>query len=233
LRKAQGATSEPIKVSTDAIDKEIQNFTQEEISNAFAFTYSLGGHSFVGFTFRSVNITPKTFVYNITASNMAGRPVWLEQQSGIENGAWRANSVTAVYDKLLVSDSEDGRIGYLDLDIYTEYGNTITRIKTTAPLAAEGKQFFISELELIVESGTSLNTGLGSDAIVTMKYSEDGARTWSSEIQRKLGKIGDYRHRVVWRRQGRTPFNRVFEFRVTDPVKVALFKLELEATGGG
>lgn len=225
-----GNTAEPIRVSTDAIDNQIQKFTREEISNSFSFSYSIDGYAFIGFTIRSVNIESRTFVFNFTASQHVGRYIWHEQQTGVDTNAWRVESVTSVYNKLLVSDSEDGRIGYLSEDIYTEYGNTLIREKTTPPLSNQGEQLFISEIEITAETGTGLITGQGQDPIIMMQWSEDGARTWTSEINRKLGKIGEYLHRVVWRRLGRIPFNVVFRFRISDPVKVVLIKLEVEAT---
>lgn len=227
-----GSQGEPQKISTDAIDDEILNFTREEIASSFSFAYSIRGYSFVGFTFRSINTDSKTFLFNVTATRHAQRPVWFEQQSGITDNAWRVQSIDFVYNKLIVSDFVDGRVGYLDEDTYTEYGETITRIKTTAPLEFGGAPFFVGEIELTPESGVGISTGLGSDPLVTMDYSDDGARTWSNSFQRSLGKIGEYMRRVSWRRLGRVPAHRVFRFVITDPVKVSLIKLEMVLDGG-
>lgn len=229
---AARGTAEPTKVSTDAIDHEIQKFTRTEIAAAFSFTYSIGGASFVGFTFRSVNIDSRTFVYNVTASKSAGRPAWFEQQTGVVDNAWRAESVTNVYDKLIVSDVTDGRLGYLDAETYTEYSNTLTRVKTTGPFANGGSSVFMSELELTVDAGAGNITGSGDNPVVMFDFSDDGARTWSSEFVRELGKIGEYFKRAIWRRLGRIPAHRVFRFRISDPVRVALIKLEGRVTNG-
>lgn len=226
------AAAEPVSISTDAIDQEIQKFTLDEIGESFSFTYSINGFSFVGFTFRSINITSKTFVYNIIASKLLNRPIWLEQQSGISDNSWRANSVNFVYDKMLISDEIDGRIGILNSDIYTEYDNVILRSRTTSPFAADGRSIYVSELELTVDSGQGKISGQGENPKIMMDYSDDGARTWSSEFWKNFGKIGEYLHRVVWRRLGRIPAHRVWRFKVTDPVKVVFIKLEAEVTFG-
>jgi hypothetical protein len=229
----KASAGQTAKVSTDAIDNELQKFARDEISESFSFTYSIGGHAFVGFTIRSVNIPSKTFVFNVTASMLSGSLVWSELQSGTSDNSWRANSVNNVFDKLLVSDSLDGRIGYLDADTYDEYGEPISRIKTTSPLYAGGESFVVNELELVMESGVGIKEGQGSEPVINMSYSEDGAKTWSSQFQRGIGKIGEYARRQVWRKQGYTLFSRVFRFSMTDPVKPVMIKLELEVETNG
>jgi hypothetical protein len=221
-------SSDPIRISTDAIDNEIQKFTMDEIGESFSFTYSVEGNSFVGFTFRSINTTDRTFVYNVTASNFSGRNVWLEQQSGISDASWRINSINFVYDKLLVSDFGDGRIGYLCPNCYTEYSSTILRSKVTGPFNSENKSLIIHKAELILNSGEGLISGQGSDPQIMMDYSNDGARTWSNEFWRPIGKIGEYGRRSVWRRLGRAPAHRVWRFRSTDPIKTVFIKLDVE-----
>jgi hypothetical protein len=96
------------RISTDAIEQEIQNYSSTEVSNSFSFSFSSEGAQFVGFTFRSINIDSKTFIYNASASDLAGRKVWHEQQSGITDNSWRINSVNTAYDKFIVSDQTDG-----------------------------------------------------------------------------------------------------------------------------
>jgi len=227
-----GTTTTPEKISTDAIDNEIQKFTQAEVAQSFSFTYAIGGFSFVGFTIRSVNINSRTFVFNVTASRLMQRPIWFEQQTGITENAWRPQSVTLVYDKLLVSDVTDGRIGYLDEGTYTDYSAVISREKTLPPLSAGGVATYLHALELTVDAGQGLISGQGSDPVIMLDYSDDGGRTWSSELKRPLGDIGEYFRRVEWRRLGRIPSHRVFRFRQTDPIKTAWIKLEGDLTGG-
>ena len=228
---AAAGAAEPYRISTDAIENEIQKFTDTEIGNSYSFTYSISGSSFVGFTFRSVNITPRTFVYNITASELKGRNIWFEQQSGVDENAWRVESVDYVYSKLLVSDTTDGRIGELDPDTNTDYSEVILREKTTGPLTSQGESLFVQSMELVVDAGKGLITGQGSDPEIMMSFSDDGARTFQGQFTRKLGKIGQYFRRVEWRRLGRIPYNRVWKFTVSDPIDITLIKLEAVVTG--
>jgi len=229
--KARG-TANPVKISTDAIDHELQLFTTEEIAEGFSFTYSLEGVSFIGFTIRSVNIPSRTFIYNLTASQFTRSNIWFEQQTGVTDNAWRIQSLVKVYNKLIVSDVIDGRLGFLDTDTFTEYGDVLIREKVTPPFAGDGSSLFLHTIELSVDAGRGTISGQGADPVVEMDFSDDGARTFSFRTLRSLGKIGEYFRRVEWRRLGRIPAQRVFRFRVTDPVSVSFIKLEAQATRG-
>jgi hypothetical protein len=221
-----GGSGEPEKMSTDAIDTEIQNFTAAEISNAYSFTFGINGHSFVGFTFRSIVVTSRTFVFNVTASALSGRRVWFELQSGVDENAWRVASIDFVYDMLVVSDSEDGRIGYLDEDVFTEYGDVLLSEKVTPPVFAEGSSTIFDSLELIIDAGQGLITGQGSDPQIMMDFSDDGGRTWSYELWADLGEIGEYFRQVEWRRLGLTRQTRIARFRISDPIQRTFIKLD-------
>lgn len=210
--KVTGSSS-AVKISTSAVDRVIQGYTKAQISTIFAHTYAQDGNFFAVFTFPD-----RTFVYEATASAHIGRPVWHERQTGVTNAKWRVNSIITAYGKHIVGDNVDGRVGYLDKSVFTEYGNTIFRQKTTLPVPSD----FWGDLELTMEAGV----GDVDDPEVRLDWSDDGGRTWGSELFRGFGKVGEYFRRVIWRRLGDTPKYRVLRFTVTDPVKVVMIKLE-------
>ena len=152
-------------------------------------------------------------------------------QTGIDDNRWRVNSVCTAYGKLLCGDSVDGRIGEM-AEVYTEYGDTIHQERTTQPFIINGNSQYWPEIELMIESGVGLTTGQGSDPQIRMSFSDDGSRTFSAEQTRTFGKIGEYKKRPVWRRNGRVPFNRVLRFVTTDPVKCNLLRLDGVIEGG-
>jgi hypothetical protein len=227
-----GSTGEPVRVSTDAIDQEIQKFTPEEISESFSFTYSTDGFSFVGFTFQSIVIPSRTFVFNVTASQLLKTFIWFEQQTGLSDNAWRVSSVNYVYGKFMVSDITNSYIGYLDSNVYTEYLKVILREKVTGPISDIEGAIIVNEIELTMNSGSGGISGQEQYPKVMLDYSDDGAKTWSSEFLMTIGSIGEYFIRVVRRRLGRIPVARHWRFRVTDPVKVAFLRLVMKLTGG-
>jgi hypothetical protein len=205
------------KLSTDAIDRQIQKYNKDELSEAFSFTFSDDGQVVVGFTIDSTRIDSITLCYN------AGSQQWFQMQSGINPNRWRINGVIRAYDKLICDDSSDGRIGYLS-ETYDEYGETILRQRTTQPFMASDNSQYWSEIELIMETGVGLTSGL--DPKIDLSYSDDSGRTFSAPKSKSFGKIGNYKQRPIWRRLGRVPFNRVYRFSSTDPVKTNIIRLD-------
>ncbi len=213
------ATSQTaIKISTDAIDYAIQKFTRDEIASAFSYTFTINGQFVVAFTFESDIIDDITFCYNATSKR------WFQMQSGMKNNKWRVSAVVQAYNKILCTDVEDGRVGYFD-DVYTEYGSTIYRERTSQPFIMDGTSQYWPEIEVMMESGIGLTTGQGSDPKIRMSFSDNGSRSFSSEQSRSFGKIGEYNKRAIWRRNGRIPFNRVVKLTSTDPVKTNILKM--------
>ncbi|MCH8134753.1 MAG: hypothetical protein IIB77_02095 [Proteobacteria bacterium] len=218
------------KISTSAVDNAIQEFTEDEISDAFAFTYAHGGNFFVAFTFTSTRIPSKTFVYDATTSALTGDLIWHERQSGIADDKWRVTSIVSAYGDLLVGDQADGRIGTLNKNTHTEYGNVIKRQKTSTPFNSDQFPLFVSELKLTMESGLGKISGETTDPQVKMEFSNDGARTFHNGGLRPYGKIGEYEKLPSWRRQGRIPRNRVLQFTVTEPIKSVIIRLDAEVS---
>lgn len=221
----QASSSQAVKISTDAIDNEIQKFSEEEISNAFSMTYSEKGQFLAIFTFVSITRPSKTFFYNATTSALSGRSVWSEMQTGVSDNSWRVNTIVKAYGKFLCGDSIDGRIGELDSNNFTDYDESIFCQAATSPFSQNGTDIFAGEFCATFEAGVGLTVGDGSDPVVRMDYSDDGAKTFSFETERKLGKIGEYGHDALWRRQGRFPDQRVVRITATDDVKRNLVRL--------
>jgi hypothetical protein len=65
---------------------------------------------------------------------------------------------------------------------------------------------------------------------MTLEVSKDGGHSWGSEKTRSMGKIGEYRKRVIWRRLGRA-YDFVFRLRTTDPVKTTIVGAWVDVAG--
>ncbi len=68
----------------------------------------------------------------------------------------------------------------------------------------------------------------GVDPQITMRYSDDGGKTWSNTFSRSMGRMGEYSARIYWNRLG-TGRDRVFEFTGSDAVKVVLTGASFDA----
>jgi hypothetical protein len=210
----QFAGSSFAKVSTTAIDKVLSDFSDSEIAAAFSFSYSDKGAYFVGFTIGDV-----TFVYDVITQR------WHERKSEVDDSQarWRINSLVTAYGRLLVGDSQDGRIGELSDDIYTEYDNNIQRVIATQPFSNMGNSVKVSMVEITVESGVGNSDR--PDPKISMDISDD-AKIYKYERSRPMGKVGEYDRRAVWYKNGRAPRFRIFRFKMSDPVKPVIIKLE-------
>ena len=72
-----------------------------------------------------------------------------------------------------------------------------------------------------METGVGLQSGQGIDPQIMMQYSDDGGRTWSSELWRDIGAVGKYKTRVKWNKLG-VARDRVYMVEMTDPVFIQI-----------
>ncbi len=207
------------KVSTTAIDNLLAGYSDAQIAAIIGVSYAKRGAYFTGFSL------PDRDIYYDSISQR-----WHERASLFDGvfTAWRVGFMATAYGRVIVGDSFDGRIGELDADLYTEYNERIFRAIIIQPLSNLGNAIFVNSLELTMESGAGDLVTI--DPEVRMSYSDD-AKTYSSELTRKIGKIGEFANRIIWRRLGRIPRFRVFRFVMSDPVNPTIIKLEADLKG--
>ena len=198
----------PIRISTPTVEREIQSYHTDD---AFGFSYVEEGHSFYVLTFPT---SRKTWVYDAATQR------WHER-GNFSAGRIRANCYIYAYDRHLVGDFENGIIYEMDLDTFTDNGETIQRIAVSPPIHSGGEDIFMSKLWIDMESGQGLTTGQGSDPQAMLQASDDAGVTWNNERWVTIGKKGKYRNRAIWRRMG-TFFNRVYRLTISDPIKVVI-----------
>jgi hypothetical protein len=210
----------PQKVSTNAIDSVLQDLTEDELESVYAWTYSQNGSYFVGFA-----LPKTTFVYDFTSQK------WHERRSYINSqlGAYRVSHIVRNDNEITAFDRYDGRVGVLDPDTHSEYSNNIVRRFATMPFQNDQKALYIPSIELTVESGVGNSDD--PDPVVVMDRSING-KTWTAPRPRPLGKVGDYKRRVIWRRNGRAARMEVFRFTCSDKVKFVAMILTAEIIGG-
>lgn len=212
-----GAT--PQRASTEAVDAILARLSLQEIQGVYAFAYAQLGHFFVGF-----GLPDTTLVYDLTTQ------LWHERKSliSLDNGdtsteGWRANGLVGAYGNIYAIDAKDGRIGRVDIDVYSEYGEEIRRCASTQPFINNMRPFSVPALELVFESGVGNSDAV--DPVISLEISRDGGKTWSDPRERKMGKVGEYNKRAIWRRNGRTKRFDTYRFCMSDPVKPAVLGL--------
>jgi hypothetical protein len=200
---------QPQVISNNVISELIEARTSPQ--TAVGFTYQQGGHVFYVLTFSDL-----TLVYDITTGK------WHKRISDLE-ARWRVNNYVWIdtWRKHLVGDFEDGNIYTLEPDTYDEDGAILRRRAQGAPLWNGGLHMRVDEFMLDIETGVGLVTGQGSDPQVVLDWSSNGGKTWSNQLWRSFGKMGEYDEQVRWHMLGR---HRQFTPRITitDPVPVRI-----------
>lgn len=211
----------PVRVSTTAIDSILQRLTAAELAAIFSWSYAQKGAYFIGF-----NLPDTTLVYDIKSERWHERKSTVTLPSGaIETTRFRANSVVNAYGLTLVGDSQDGRIGSMDIDIYTEYDGRIERVIATQPFQNNMMGFVVPTVELTMESG--VGNAVETDPKISMQRSGDG-KTFTLPRERDVGAIGEYDIRQVWRRNGRASRFEVFKFTSTAMAKFVVIQLSAD-----
>lgn len=216
----------PQRISTFSIERAIQSYTT--INDAQAFGYQQGGHNFYVINFPTANAT---WVFDQTTQ------LWHERGSMDSNGAiniYRANSHGLHNNINYMGDRNNGNVYRVALDVYVENGGLIPRIRTSPHISQGLKNIFYKSLQLDIESGVGLpvtENEAGYDPVAIMTFSDDGGHTWSNESAKSMGKLGEYKRRLIWRKLGRAR-DRVYSIKIVEPVKIAILGAEFEATQG-
>lgn len=209
----------PQIISTEAIDYAISQYSR--IDDAVAYAYQQEGHTFYVITFPAGNAT---WVYD------AATGMWHERAYTDLNGSLerhRGQLGQFFQGMNIVSDHTNGNLYKLDLDKFTDNGDNITRLRSTPHNNQEANRVMWNQMQIDMEVGVGLESN--EDPMIQLRWSDDGAKTWSNAHLRSMGKIGEYLKRVIWRRLG-TSRDRIYEIRTTEPVKIAIIDAYAKVT---
>jgi hypothetical protein len=223
----QGGSGTAFKISTAAVDNTIAKYTAEELALSFIMVYGE-----VGSQYMILSLPRDTLIYDAASSRRFKRPAWHTRSTN--GGAWGVVSILKAFGKVLVGSGVTGEIGQMSLQNHTEFGATPIREFAGAYFQDKTNALFLSNVELVAESGVGLELGepSGTDPAVELLISTDGARNFTSMGTRKIGMQGDTEKRMRWNRLGRTPLSAIFKFRVQEPVKIAFRKVVTDVRPG-
>ena len=217
---------EPEKISTDAIDTQLQRMSAEDVSNAFAWTYSQNGGYFVGFSF-----TDQCFVYDIASGLWHDRESQVLDSKGfVQITRWRANCILTAYNSVFVADSQSGKIGELSPFLFREFDRAIRRAIITPPISNQAQPFFISRVDAIMDQGRTENSS-ASPILVALSWSTD-AITWSNPIHAEVGEIGNFGENISWNPIGRASRFTVLKFEFSANAPFALLRADMNVIQG-
>lgn len=204
----------PQRVSNTAIEQAIQKATDKDFRG---LSWAENGHTMYGLFSSDFG-----FVYDCSTQ------LWWERLS-FRSLSWRAAFVIRAHKQLYVGDLTSNRFGLLTPDTFTEFGDVLRVSSTAPPISQDNMRLTHNRVELVFEQGVGTPTGQGADPQVMLRHSDDGGRTWSSERWRGLGKMGEFRRRAVWNRNGQAR-DRVYEYAISDPVRRTLVLATADVT---
>lgn len=210
------------RASTQPIERKISESTN--VNESYAWVYHERGHAFYVLQIKGLDTT---LVLDVATGLWHERAY--QNPELFEMQQHRGGCHVFFNQKHLVGDRQNNKVYIMALDTYTDNGDEIIRERISPHYDEEKRLITHAQFELDMETGVGLQSGQGSDPQVMMQYSDDGGRTWSSELWRSFGKVGEYKKRVKWNKLGRSR-DRVYKMKISDPVFVQINEAVLNGT---
>lgn len=232
--RASGYT--PQRISTHAVETALSSYSADQIANLVSYSYQDAGHLF---WVLYIPGTDCSWVYDVAESLWHKRAEWL----GATYGPHRSWNHVYAFGKHLVGDWQTGNLWEMKLPydtgggIYafvTDNGETITRDRISPTIVDEMEWIYHSEFNADFANGLGpqppLLDGNGNPRPpkAMLRWSDDRGSTWSNWHDVSVGFAGEYKHRSIWRRLGRSRY-RVYHLRVSDPIPWTLVDAYLKA----
>ena len=219
----------PQRVSTHAIEYAIGQYATT--TDAVTYCYEQEGHVFIVFTFPTGN---ETWVYDVTASELAGIPIW-HQRAAFASGTFSRHwgiCYTLFNNMPIVGDYRNGNLYIFDLNNPLDNGTARKWVRSWRALPKPSEEpVAFKSLRIDMQTGGPL-TPQNTTPLLVLQWSDDDGYTWSNEYFRSAGQIGQTALRVKYNRLGSTRRNsgldRIFKISSTDVFNVALIGAELE-----
>lgn len=200
---------QPQVISSNAIADIISTFTT--ISDAFGYTYDYQRHSFYVLTFPTAN---RTFVYDITTQ------MWHEWSTNGIDKRHISDCHVMFQNNHILGSSESGQLLLMDWNTYKDGQYPIHRLRRSQ-YVWDGNDGWVFHNKVRVECEAGVGDTTTITPAIMLRWSNDGGKTWSAEQWRNLGETGEYLRVAEWRKLSRAKV-RVYEVKVTDPVKVII-----------
>lgn len=211
---SQGYT--PTRISTHPIENFLAD--QTVLNDAVAWQYEREGHYYYVISMQTAD---KTFVYDMTTGLWHER-AYLEPLTGFF-GRHRAISCVFLKGIHYCADYQNGNIYVLDPDEGTDNGNPLKWLRSSPHLSENEDRIFCDEFQVVIQSGVGNSNDPGKDPKAFLRISKDGGNEFGNAREGIMGKIGEYKTRCRWLRNG-VARDFVFEVSGTSPVKTVLIK---------
>lgn len=211
----------PVRISNHAVETAIQAYMM--ISDAIGMCFQMNGHLFYRLFFPSANNgLGVTWQCDIDMAKRNPALAWSEV-SRWNNGAEEAHLgrvFISAFGKALAGSRLDGTIYDQSMLYLDDAGSVIRRVRRAPHMYNDAKQIIYNMIGFDGNTGIGLDvasTVLGYDPVSSLRWSDDGGKTWGNERFIRWGKVGEYGilPRTFNLGKGR---DRVWEMVFSDPV---------------
>ena len=222
----RGAGGQNVIISHDGMASQLARY--ERVDDAVAFGYVDRKKSFYQINFPTAE---ETWVWEMSTNLWCRRASWRENLD--LPGRHRANCHAYFDGQNIVGDYENGRLYCLDPDTHTDDGHPIIRDRICPTVQDEKSRnrFIVNRLEIVMETGVGNASGDGVNPQAMLRWSNDNGHTWSNELWRSFGLMGQYGTRVFWTRLGQGR-NKTWWLRVSSATKVVIIDCFVEWEDG-
>jgi hypothetical protein len=215
-----GANGQSTKLSTVEVERILRTYSEQQLADLFMETRIGEGHQLL-----YIHLPDRTLVYDAAASQAFERPVWFcLTSSTVGFGPYRGRYFVWAFNRFNVADPLTRRLGYLDREVASHWGELVRWEFSTAIIYNESRGAIVQSLELVAVTGAIPST-VGATQSLSTSYSLDG-ETWSEDKWINGARVGDRAKRLQWRQQGRLRDRRIQRFRGDSNTRLAVARLE-------
>jgi hypothetical protein len=177
----QLTASEPVRISTHAIERAISNLTWDERRALHAVYTHFNGHDFYA-------VTSPYWTYEFDLAT----GLWHERASG-DLPNWFAQGFESFNGKVVIGSSLDATLHKLDDASQTESGVPYLFLAQSAPVHAFPKGLIIDQLDVDIIPGVGItdSTDEAANPKIMLDWSDDGGQTWTGGRVASLGGVGE------------------------------------------
>lgn len=229
----------PRKISTFALDREIQAMSHTE--DAFGFGYNYAGHHFYVITFPTAD---KTFVYDFDTKGWHNRST-RDELLDIDH-FWFPVFAHQFNGQVYLGNYEKNCLMKVVANKHTEWdGRPIRRLRRTPIIVSELTNFIVNEFRIECNVGTTPyenpfddmevdHTGevpqeAGYNPAIMGRFSPDGGNTWNELNDAFMGKTGQYDYLCQFLGLGMARLG-VIEVSMTAPVDLVITNSKIRYT---
>lgn len=219
------------RCSKHNIETALAGYTR--VDDAIGQAFQLNGHTHIRFTFPDAD---RTWDYDVSVDDWTEALAWDTGSGQYERH--RANVIVSAFSKVLAGDHTNGWLMEMSYSFFSDdwedvmgTGALLRWLRRAPHLVKDGKGVCYHRMEVDCERGVGDGSSgtPESDPQMSIRWSDDGGDTYSNEMLRSMGRLGESRVPVAINSPG-TAVDRVWEISGSAGTKVAIFNMWFEAT---